>query len=519
MSKIAQPLVMVEVIPIINITDVDDTKSNHDGKGYSPPIISTPSAKLQLLNMSRQGMFTKGWLDTGDGTETAHCKKKHGVNKRDNDIATKVMHDDDDTSHYRGLWLKTSMKRGQKCEYCRRRRSNTVKPIVNDGVLHNHHGILDKTIIDGDLIFHGKNNADIDNIDTMHTKSESDETIPITYLQSDYPLLDNEGVPCYLRGYIQLANNQSCCYCYCQSKLNCFITIGTVVQICHPFDASSIVNHIKTSSLNTQFLHQVLSGRQDVSNTVDGFPTYSRDAETTMPHQYSKLSCYNRETVESLTLRMSTMLANTVWIGTTPHALSNRKKQQQELELMDMELEALCEAHSYSYNQPSTTTKNLQRSGSDTDAVPLLLREGALLVYNSYPSSGKTILVSTIAKDILKCHSVHVISAPTLFAKYGTSADAALESMLHELALKCAVKSKADLGETAKVCIILDHLETFLPLSRQAGGDPYLPVMNAMGKCILHPLFTRQKNSLVFIKMPHLPSHSYCFLSHSCIPE
>ena len=66
MSKIAQPLVMVEVIPIINITDVDDTKSNHDGKGYSPPIISTPSAKLQLLNMSRQGMFTKGWLDTGD---------------------------------------------------------------------------------------------------------------------------------------------------------------------------------------------------------------------------------------------------------------------------------------------------------------------------------------------------------------------------------------------------------------------------------------------------------------------
>ena len=37
-------------------------------------------------------------------------------------------------------------------------------------------------------------------------------------------------------------------------------------------------------------------------------------------------------------------------------------------------------------------------------------------------------------------------------------------------------------GEVAKVCIILDHLETFLPLSSQSGGDPYLPVLNAMGE-------------------------------------
>ena len=76
---------------------------------------------------------------------------------------------------------------------------------------------------------------------------------------------------------------------------------------------------------------------------------------------------------------------------------------------------------------------------------------------------------------------------------------------MHELILQCAVKggtANTSAGEEeddevnrkdetcgvvegARICIVLDHLETFLPLSGQAGGDPYSPVLNAMGKVIV----------------------------------
>ena len=153
---------------------------------------------------------------------------------------------------------------------------------------------------------------------------------------------------------------------------------------------------------------------------------------------------------------------------------------------MDMELQAFCKTHPH---LKSFTASNIQSEKND-NVVPLLLREGALLVYNSHPNSGKTTLVEAVAKEKLKCHAVHVMSAPSLFSKYGTSADAALETLLHESILNCAIKGRSSGGEeVAKVCIILDQLETFLPLSRYTGGDPYLPVLNAMGKlCTLMKL-------------------------------
>ena len=194
------------------------------------------------------------------------------------------------------------------------------------------------------------------------------------------------------------------------------------------------------------------------------------------------------------------MLANTVWIGTSENALSMRKNELQELELMDQELRAFWKSYNHDNINPGdiNRTPNPLKARERSSAVPLLLREGALLVHNSHPNSGKSTLVRAVATDILKCDAVHVISAPALFAKYGTSADAALETVLHELALRCAVKGGATVSMecfrdnerhqqhprqlAAKVCVILDHLETFLPLPKQAGVDPYLPVLNAMSE-------------------------------------
>ena len=485
-SMISNPLVMVEVIPLTNIS-LEETATSRDGdrkqQNY-PLIISTTSAKLQLINMSRQGMFSKGWLDTEEVNPASQKKKRKKKKKRGNH-KDNIVEDTDAKKHNetssiqsRGLWLKPIHQ--QKCIVCQNKPDKSTNNSTTDRILqhHNHNNLENKTIISGDLIFHGKN------VDTPPTTTEeysSTSILPTTYLQSDDPL-DDKGVPCYLRGYIYFPNKQSPVLqneCgYCKKTHYCRITSGTVVQICHSLDASAI--HTNGDSTSNNLLHTVLSGRIK-SNVHDDVLTthHHMKAEASVPRQYSKLSCYNTETVESLSLRMSTMLANNVWVGTTQHALTERRRQQQEVKTMDMELQAFCETHPH---LKSFTTSNVQSEKSNT-AVPLLLREGALLVYNSNPNSGKTTLVETIAKEKLKCPVV--ISAPSLFAKYGTSADAALEILLHELVLKCAIKGGASGGgEVAKVCIILDQLETFLALSRHTGGDPYLPVLNAMSKSV-----------------------------------
>jgi hypothetical protein len=180
------------------------------------------------------------------------------------------------------------------------------------------------------------------------------------------------------------------------------------------------------------------------------------------------------------------MLLNTTWIGTTPNALSFLEGQMPKATRLD-DLDTcfdLQRKHSMHRFQVSNS-KGSQQLGStqrfnDPGQVSYLLREGALLLYNSYPQSGKTTLVTSIAKEILKCNTLHTISGPAIFAKYGTNADAALETILHELVLRGAVKSSV--GGIARVCIVLDHFETFI--YHGSNYDSYTPVLNSLGEFI-----------------------------------
>jgi hypothetical protein len=301
------------------------------------------------------------------------------------------------------------------------------------------------------------------------------------------------------------------------------VTDDTIIHICHPNDIFHYLDPNNSGLLDTivtrvdDDLHSALLGSLNISQpqqhhnyckTQSYNPSVTQNVgiykksiaiESNRPI-YSNLACHNKQTVDALSLRMSTMLSNTVYIGTTCHAHSMRKKKLHNIELMNKELHTFRRSMNLSHNnRPLDNDVGVKKKKKKNSIVPLLLREGAILVYNSYHNSGKTTLVQSIATDILMCNSVHVLSAPALFAKYGTSADAALETLLHELAIRCAVvhhqggsssttqqqqQSHSSLGCAAKLCIILDHFETFLPqLSQQAGsGDPYVPVLNAMGE-------------------------------------
>jgi len=477
-AVVHHPLVMVEVTPLImtKSRDHDDGAPAHahvdvggDGDGNSsrlrthPPSISIPSAKLQLLDKSRRGLFSTGWLGAGISENEIN-----ETNKR----------------QARGLRLKVKLPRGQQCNFCQGKGSVQLDEArvnrVGDVKSPIHHN-FNQTIVSGDLMFEGKD--EVAGESNKHTMLSS--SIFVTYLRSDDPL-DERGVPCQLRGYIFAPTPifPSKRRCNCQiPEYQCIMTTGTAVFMCPPLEISynrGVYIRGSSSTKPNIFLHSVLSGTQN-RTCVDTIP------------QYSKLSCYDKETVQSLSLRMSSMIANTVCIGTTPHALSRRNKSLQRIDSMKRELDAF-------WGSPHTGVdhKPTSRGGMSTK-VPLLLREGALLVHNSHPNSGKSTLVEAIAISVLECNSVHIISAPALIAKYGTSADAALESILHELALRCAVTGGGTMAMNhvgyneqqqnqveglPKLCIILDHLESFLPSSSQSTGDPYLPVLNGMSKFI-----------------------------------
>jgi hypothetical protein len=505
MMAAARPLVMVEVIPLtltetcVRGTDADCSK--HSSRTCPP--ISTPSAKLQLLNMGRQGMFSEGWLDA----ENAHHKEKRSSESsydvESNSKAKNETNSNQSPTKSRGLWLKFNTHSGSKCDIGLWSAKASDKSIVS---VQDPSYTLDHIIISGDLIFQGKYSWK----NQQHMKSKhSSSIIYVTYLRSDDPL-DQRGVPCYLRGYI-FAKNQYLQY-FLMSDHRCVVTTGTIVQVCPPIDVSYHRDMNSSGLVITKsthdFLFSTLSGKLNVSQRIihgrspqsylfaDGVEM-GQCAENRP--RYSEISCYDKHTVDSLSLRMSNMLANTVWIGTSEHALSIRKNELQELELMDQELRAFWKSSNHDNINPGEINRTLDplKAGGRSSAVPLLLREGALLVHNTHPNSGKSTLVGAVATDILKCDAVHVISAPALFAKYGTGADAALETVLHELALSCAVKGGSTVSmdcfrdierhqqrqrQVATVCVILDHLETFLPLSKPAGVDPYLPVLNSMSE-------------------------------------
>jgi hypothetical protein len=301
------------------------------------------------------------------------------------------------------------------------------------------------------------------------------------------------------------------------------VTDDTIIHICHPNDIYHYLDPNNSGLLDTivtrvdDDLHSALLGSLNISqpqqsnhcktqsynpSVTQNVGIYKKSIATESNRPiYSNLACYNKQTVDALSLRMSTMLSNTVYIGTTRHALSMRKKKLHNIELMNKELHTFRSSMNLSHNNtPLDDNVGVKKTKKKNSIVPLFLREGAILVYNSYHNSGKTSLVQSIATDVLKCNSVHVLSASALFAKYGASADAALETLLHELAIRCAVlhhqggsssttqqQSHSSFGQGAKICIILDHFESFLPLSsRQAGsGDPYVPVLNAMGESSL----------------------------------
>jgi tRNA A37 threonylcarbamoyladenosine biosynthesis protein TsaE len=310
--------------------------------------------------------------------------------------------------------------------------------------------------------------------------SASDNSISITHLKSDNPLCDS-GIPCILRGYTFNDTSNEKTSSNNRQDVKCNVIDGTAVQVLPPVDLGNLGN-INSNDLCTSLLFEGLDHIQLNNLTIQ-----PQSSDSNLSKGYSKLSCYDKEAIRALTLRMSIMLANTSWIGTTPNALSFWKKHFTKT-IRSEQLGSIYELQKrYYMNEAPKSSFNatkrhnpIQNTVEPDTTIPYLLREGALLLYNSHRNSGKTTLVTTIAKEVLNCNAVHVLSAPFLFAKYGVTADAAFETLMHELVLRAAMQQCG--GGIARVCIVLDHLETFVEYGSTV--DAYTPILNSMGKYV-----------------------------------
>jgi len=299
-----------------------------------------------------------------------------------------------------------------------------------------------------------------------------------------------------------------------------YLTDATMVQICPPLETVTILSQLSIAVINyvdnsnppvfitSNSLHHHILGEIDISTRK--LITLESDATDD-----NVLFCVDKDLIDSLTLRMHLLLSRTVYIGTTRdtfhnvheklnHRFNMRKSIQRFWRIKNKEEEE--------YHRRTWTTKSTDQLNYTYSNILSTMNYGALTVYNPHAASGKTTLVSYIARKILKCNRVHILNGAAIFAKYGTSsADSALETMIHSLILSTAVEchgsnssiqrnnntdidsphSPLESGTNiGSICIILDHLESFVS-SRIAGSDyngskdPFDPALTAIGELIV----------------------------------
>lgn len=182
----------------------------------------------------------------------------------------------------------------------------------------------------------------------------------------------------------------------------------------------------------------------------------------------------NPETVKELSLRMEMLLSHPVLVGTTADALLLHHRRQQRTQAIRATLKDFVDESSA--KQVSLTSN----SANKMQRPPSMFREGALIVHSPDHGAGKNLLVEAIARRHLKCGAVYVIRPGPLMAKYGTRADAALETILHQILVRTAFRQES-------VCIVLDHLDAMMPpvfSGKASAGDAAVPVLNAVASLL-----------------------------------
>lgn len=268
------------------------------------------------------------------------------------------------------------------------------------------------------------------------------------------------GIPCVAIGY-SYAQNRS--RHVIPQISNATVTTGTLVRI--------LPAKLSGGNSHRPMILDELCGEAEVSGL-----THEMEEEIIHNH--------NAETIRELHLRMASQLSHPIAIGTTEDALWLRHRTQQRRNMLAKAVRLRCFQKMASVDNNSQRIPNRVKDNQNYtpslpgSSLPSIMRDGALLVHCPNHGTQKTVLVKYIAQKLLGCDSIHVLESGSLLAKYGSYADAGLESTMHAITMSAAVKRHSS------ICIILDHFDTFMPSTisgRSSTGDAAAPVFKAIG--------------------------------------
>jgi len=333
---------------------------------------------------------------------------------------------------------------------------------------------------------------------TPHEIARARKTVlPIVIIPSEDPS-DVNGIPCLIRVYssFRQARIPSCSR---KRNISADVAIeivdGSIVQILPPIIATAIDTKLQICcvSMQSNIASEVSICRPkralkftSAFSLEDSFLGLSelkngRKEAANDAHVFSR---FESETIKSLTFRMKALLCNHIFIGTTKDALYHRQKSKQRLNRLYKATTKYWGANMSNMLDIQDESRSSLTSVAETASKSKRVHNdfcycGALTVHDPIQGSGKSALVTAIARSILKCQAIHVVNGSVFFAKYGSNcADAALESILHQIVMRTAVKESVG-GEIGSVCIILDHLDTFVPSILGGRGDPSSSALSA----------------------------------------
>jgi SpoVK/Ycf46/Vps4 family AAA+-type ATPase len=328
-------------------------------------------------------------------------------------------------------------------------------------------------------------------------KDKSPETtFPVFYLPSDDPSIV-ELQPCRLVAYAQRPYTSSTTTTVANDD-EVVVTSATLMRVLPPklvvLDLDPHRLEGRTTIPTTpplwlardEFLQQLSGelGQDFLSTGKSSSSPSSLQAEEVLRN-------HNPDTVKELTLRMSLLLSQPIQIGTTSDALRYQKHQTQRTSRMKHAIQSHCTAKNIPLHSTTTTTTTDPRHdhkkpldpSTNTTGPSALPWEPSLMIHSPNHADGKTVLVQAIAaSQSVGCSHIHILRPGPLLAKYGSHADAALESLLHAIVVSAAAVQTKEESKN-KICIILDHVDAMVPSrlsGRSSAGDAAAPVFNAI---------------------------------------
>jgi len=530
------PLAVVEVVPLHMVPPTMDGALADPG----PPALSAPMVKMQLRDLTAASLATRmvrgmqrrrdrdSGGDRGNSSTSRKRKDKSGnetINEHDDDDQDLVMRISLDIDSLAPASSNSTDKLSKDMEALSLDKTNPLPSLpMSSSSSSSAVQIQPATtrIVGGNIFLFNANWDDaverriIDLSNGTDQNAEGRIQMPIIRILSDDPTDFSGGVPCWIRGYAQITeatkvpsrdsiddNDDP------GDALDCAVVAGTLVRILPAITAriASESNNEDSGGWNA------VQGK--VATIFEGHPTLEGGAPLPLPlfvelsgqvdpYQMRMvkekqeeidfiLACHDDDAVRGLLVRMQALLEREVLVGTTDDAFALMEARKSRSRRRMASLKSHLLKQSLAPEEASLRQTSGLKSNDATSSGSNLFRDGGLTVHNQYDTCGKTLLVETLARHVLKCSAVHVLDGNTLFAEYGANgADAAFESLLHSIVLSAAVgggrlvpehNSSADKRSVPSICIVLDHLEGFVPpsiLGLASSGDPAVPALNAM---------------------------------------